>query len=135
MLDALVGIPQEKLQIMVEDYVMDLKKRVNPNSVPTFLYGVQAFFDSNDIDLRWKKIRRLYPAKIKITGEKPYTTKQIQLMLSYTTSLRNKAVIHLMAASGEGSEILVTKASAAPPKVGWIGLTVGKLGDSVRPVT
>jgi len=85
---------------MVEDYVMDLKKTVNPNSVPIYLYGVQAFFDSNDIDLRWKKIRRLYPAKIKISGEKPYTTKQIQIMLSYTTSQRNKAVIHLMAASG-----------------------------------
>jgi len=98
--DALVVIPQEKIQIMVEDYVMDLKKRVNPNSVPIFLYAVQAFFDSNDIDLRWKKIRRLYPAKIKISGEKPYTTKQIQIMLSYTTSQRNKAVIHLMAASG-----------------------------------
>ena len=98
--DSLVTIPQEKIQVMVEDYVMDLKKRVSPNSVPTFLYGIQAFFDSNDIDLRWKKIRRLYPARVKVTGTKPYTTKQVQLMLSYTTSLRNRAVIHFMAASG-----------------------------------
>ena len=79
---------------------MDLKKRVNPNSVPTYIYGIQAFFDSNDIDLKWKKIRRLYPRKIKVSGTKPYTTKQVQLMLAYTTSLRNKTVIHFMAASG-----------------------------------
>jgi len=85
---------------MVEDYVMDLKKRVSPNSVPTYIYGIQAFFDSNDIDLKWKKIRRLYPGKIKVSGTKPYTTKQVQLMLAYTTSLRNKTVIHFMAASG-----------------------------------
>ena len=90
----------EKLQIMVEDYVMDLKKRVNPNSVPTYLYAVQAFLESNDIELRWRKIRRLYPAKVKISGTKPYTNKQIQTLLEYTLSLRNKAIIHFLASSG-----------------------------------
>ncbi len=33
--DSILQIPTEKLQEMVEDYVMDLKKRVNPNTVPT----------------------------------------------------------------------------------------------------
>jgi len=43
---------------MVKDYVMDLKKRVNPNSVSTYLYAIQAFLETNDIELNWKKIRR-----------------------------------------------------------------------------
>jgi len=57
---------------------MDLKKRVNPNSVPTYLYAIQAFLEAGDIDLKWKKIRRLYPAKVKLSGAKAYTTNQIQ---------------------------------------------------------
>jgi len=48
--NSLTKIPPEKLQIMVEDYVMDLKKRVSPNTVPTSMYAIQAFFESNDID-------------------------------------------------------------------------------------
>ena len=98
--DSLVSIGYEKLQVMTEDYVMDLKKRVNPNSVPTYLYPIQTFFESNDIELRWKKIRRLYPAKIKISGAKPYTNEQVKTILEFATSLRNKAIIHFLASSG-----------------------------------
>lgn len=79
---------------------MDLKKRVNPNSIPTYLYAVQSFFESDDIELRWKKIRRLYPARIKISGAKPYTTEQVKTILEFATSLRNKAIIHFLASSG-----------------------------------
>jgi len=54
----LVSLPQNQLQIMVKDYVVNLKKRVNPNYVPTYLYAIQAFLEINDIELNWKKIRR-----------------------------------------------------------------------------
>jgi len=95
-----ISIGRDKLQIMTEDYVMELKKRVNPNSVPIYLYGIQAFLESNDIELNWKKIKRLYPAKVKVSDAKDYTTEQIQERLSVTPSYRNKAVIHFLAASG-----------------------------------
>ncbi|MEX2060794.1 MAG: site-specific integrase, partial [Nitrosopumilaceae archaeon] len=52
--ESLISVERGKLQMMVEDYVMDLKKRVNPNSIPTYLYGIQSFFESNDIELNWK---------------------------------------------------------------------------------
>ena len=76
--DSIIQIPVGKLQIMVEDYVMDLKKRVSPNTVPTPMYAIQSFFEVNDVELKWKKIKRLYPAKIKKTGSKAWTTKNIQ---------------------------------------------------------
>jgi integrase len=98
--DSMISIPVEKLQIMVEDYVMMLKKKINPNSVNTYMAGIQAFFETNDIDLRWKKIRRLYPAKIKKTGAKMWTTEEIDLMLKNTRDYRQKALIHFIAASG-----------------------------------
>ncbi len=98
--DSIIKIPQEKLQIMVEDYVMYLKKKVNPNSVPLPMFGIQSFLESNDIELRWKKIKRLYPAKIKKSGGKAWRTSEIQKMLQNATELRTRVLIHFLSASG-----------------------------------
>jgi len=96
----MLTIEQKQLQIMVEDYVIMLKKKVSPNSVNTYMAGIEAFFETNDVELRWKKIRRLYPAKVKKTGGKMWTTEEIDLMLKSTRDLRQKALIHFLAASG-----------------------------------
>jgi len=96
----MLTIELKQLQIMIEDYVMTLKKEVSPNSVNTYMAGIEAFFETNDVELRWKKIRRLYPAKVKKTGGKMWTTEEIDLMLKSTRDLRQKALIHFLAASG-----------------------------------
>jgi integrase/recombinase XerD len=98
--DSILGIPEKKLQEMVEDYVMDLKNKVSPNTIPTRIYPLQAFFEINDVDLKWSKIRRLFPAKVKKSGRKAYTTEQIQEMLKFCSDIRNRAIILFMAASG-----------------------------------
>lgn len=98
--DSMLTIEIKQLQIMVEDYVMMLKKKISPNSVNTYMAGIQAFFETNDVELRWKKIRRLYPAKVKKTGGKIWTTEDIDIMLKNTRDLRQKALIHFLAASG-----------------------------------
>ena len=85
---------------MVEDYVMMLKKQVSPNSINPYMAGIQAFFETNDIELRWRKIRRLFPARVKKTGMKIWTTEEIDLMLKNTRDPRQKALIHFIAASG-----------------------------------
>ena len=85
---------------MVEDYIMKIKKRVNPNSIPTYYYPIQSFCEANEIDLRWKKIRKLFPAKIKVSGDQPYTTEDIENMLLVTPQLRNKAILHFLASTG-----------------------------------
>jgi len=82
----------KQLQVMVEDYVMDLKKRVNPNSVPTYINPLQTFLDVNENEIKWKKIRRLFPAKIKATGRKAYTREDIarRRIKSYVNVLHKK---------------------------------------------
>jgi len=90
----------DKLQIMIEDYVMDLKKRVNPNSVPTYITPLQTFLEVNDSDLKWKKIHRLYPAKVKSGGRTAYNTEDIKKMLELEPQRRNRALIHILASTG-----------------------------------
>ena len=98
--DSMLSISPDKLQIMLEDYIMHLKKTVSPNSVPTMYYGMELFFSMNDVNLNTKKLRRMFPAKIKRTGHKPYTTEDVQKMLSVTRYKRDKAFIHFLASTG-----------------------------------
>ncbi len=97
--DSLIAVEASRLQIMLEDYVMNRKKIVNPNSVPSFFYPVKTFFEANDIELKWRKIKRLFPAKVKKSGSEAYTDSDIQKMLSCTTSIKNKALIHFLAST------------------------------------
>jgi len=90
----------KQLLILIEDYIMDLKKRVNPNSVPNYINPIQLFLDVNEFDLNWKKIRRLFPQKIKNAGRKPYMNQDIKKMLNYARSKRTTALIHFLASTG-----------------------------------
>lgn len=98
--DSITRIPRDKLQVFLEDYIMDLKNRINPNTVPIYYFPIQTFLETNDIDLKWKKVRRLFPAKIKKTGREAWNTDEVKMMLESTTSVRNKALILVLASSG-----------------------------------
>ena len=97
--DSILTIEAKKLQEMIEDYVMDMKNKVSPNTVPTRIFPLQAFFEINDVEIKWKKIRRLFPAKIKKTGGKAYSTEQVQKLLNQCTNLRNRAIVLFLTAS------------------------------------
>ena len=90
----------QKLQEMIEDYVMDIKNKVSPNTVPTRIFPIQSFFEMNDVVINWKKIRRLFPAKVKKSGNKPWTTSAIQKMLEFAPDQRAKTLIHFLSSTG-----------------------------------
>lgn len=98
--DGLASLPQEELQIMMEDYVMHLKKMISPNAINLPIAAVKAFLDCNDVELRWSKINRLKPARVKKTGGEAWLTSEISKMLSFTTELRTKTLVHFIASSG-----------------------------------
>ena len=98
--DSLLKPSKEDIQIMIEDYVMDLKKTVSPNSVDTMVRGVKHFYIINKIGLYWDLISKLYPEKVKASGFMPYSNDDIRSMLRVTTSKRNKAIIHFLASTG-----------------------------------
>jgi len=98
--DSLLKLSKDDIQILIEDYVMYLKKTVNPNSVDTMMRGVKHFFVINKVGLYWELVHKLYPEKIKASGFMPFTTKDVQSMLTATTSKRNKAIIHFLASTG-----------------------------------
>jgi len=98
--DSLLQLPHEKLQEMVEDYIIHLKNKVNPNSVPVMIQGIKHFFIINRIPIHWEIIRRMIPAKVKSAGSIPWSTAQIKKMLDVSSSKRNSALIHFLSSSG-----------------------------------
>ncbi|MCH7967093.1 MAG: tyrosine-type recombinase/integrase [Thaumarchaeota archaeon] len=98
--DRIIEIEKSDIQKMVETYVIHIKKTVNPNTVPTYINPIKTFLETNDIDLNWRKIKRLYPHKIKRSGNSAYQTEDVFLMLDATNQPRNKALIHFFASSG-----------------------------------
>jgi len=98
--DSLIQLPHEKLQEMVEDYIIHLKNKVNPNSVPVMIQGIKHFFIINRIPIHWEIIRRMIPAKVKSAGSIPWSTAQIKKMLDVSNSKRNTALIHFLSSTG-----------------------------------
>lgn len=97
--DSIVSMDYKQLQIMLEDYVMYLKNKVSPNTISSYLSPMELFTDVNEISINWKKIRRLYPQKIKSSGKKAYSTKDIKKMLDTTMTTRDKLLIHVFAST------------------------------------
>ena len=98
--DSLLKLDSEQLQTILEDYVMHLKKTVSPNSVPVYMTGVKHFFTMNRIKIFWEIINKMFPEKVKRSGQKAWTNEHIQKMLEFNTSKRNRAIIHIMASTG-----------------------------------
>ena len=99
--NALISMDSKMLQEMVEDYVMFRKSNGRSRTtINSSICSLQLFCETNDIELRWRKIRRLLPPQKKRSGSKAYTTEQVRKVLDFTPNIRNKAIIHFIAASG-----------------------------------
>ncbi|PIY88150.1 MAG: hypothetical protein COY74_09775 [Nitrosopumilales archaeon CG_4_10_14_0_8_um_filter_34_8] len=99
--DSLAVMDSKMLQIMIEDFVMKKKSEgLSSNGIKNHLSPLELFCDANGLEIKWKKINRLLPEVGKRTGGKPYTTEHIALMLEFERVMRNKAIIHFLAATG-----------------------------------
>ncbi len=98
--DSLLSISDEKIQVMLEDYLFYLKKRVSPNSIPTIMAGIELFFLMNRKTINTKILHKMFPSRVKTTGARGWTTKEISKILQFSNSKRNHALIHFLASTG-----------------------------------
>src|SRR5207253_4501829 len=62
--------------------------------------SIDKFLKVNEKEYKRNKVRMLMPERRKPSGEKAYTTAQIQRMLEFADTERAKTIIHILAASG-----------------------------------
>ena len=57
--DSLLSIDSKKLQEMIEDYVLDHRRKNKSHGlIKTIVCSLELFFSMNDITLNWKKIKK-----------------------------------------------------------------------------
>lgn len=98
--DALLTLKDSALQVMLEDYLFHIKKRISPNSIPPIYAALELFLSMNDKTLNFTKVRKMFPSTLKKSGSGAWTTDNIGKMLEVAGSKRNKALILLMSSTG-----------------------------------
>lgn len=98
--DDIIKLDPDEVTKYVTMFIIELKKDLNPNTIPVYIAPIRSFCEVNDILLNWKKIKRFYPRKVKQTGQSAWQTSDIQKMLQVTKKLSTKAMIHIFASTG-----------------------------------
>jgi len=93
-------LTSQELDVLLQDYLFYLKKRMNPNSLKPLFAAIDKFLVLNDKTYNKKKLKMLFPETIKPANERAYTTGEIRQLLEFSDAPRVKAAIHVMAASG-----------------------------------
>ena len=107
--DDYVKLDSEEIHRHLEDYVMfHSNRKIKGITIRCYLKSVYLFLDVNRKQYFPKSINRQIPKdKIKKGNSKPFTDEDIQNMLDYTNSSRNKALI-LFFSSVEGRPAVLT---------------------------
>jgi integrase len=88
------------LQSQIIDYIIYLKgQRLSGNSINTRINSIKKFYESNDIDLRWRKIKGYMGSKRRVKKDRPYTYEEIRKILDKANE-RERVVIYLLISSG-----------------------------------
>jgi len=98
--DAAIKLKEDRIQDHLEDFIISLKNLRYPTA-NQYLSGVELFFDMNMVLYHKRILRKLLPSNnVEQGGKLPYTTEEINRMLSVTIKLRSKAIIHYFASTG-----------------------------------
>jgi hypothetical protein len=96
----LVKKPEPELQTLIEDYLFCLKDKLSPNSLNPLFAALELFFSINDKILNFKKIRKMFTARVKKSGRDFWTTEQIVEMLKVSHNRRTRALVHFLSSTG-----------------------------------
>ena len=98
--DSLITLKPKEIQMLLEDYLLFLRKKLSGNSIPSIFSCYQSFFSYHVDGVNFKRIKRMFPAKEIQSGKEAYTTDQVRSLIDNTISLKINAIIHFMASSG-----------------------------------
>ena len=98
--DSLLQGPPKAIQELLQDYIIHLKNKVKPNSIPIYFAPIELFYVMNDVVINYKKLRKLFPKKTKKGNQRGYTKTEVMKILDNAKSKRNHALVLLFASSG-----------------------------------
>jgi integrase len=100
--DSLTRIKPQKIQEMIEDYILYLRNHGKSKStIKNMISSLRLFFSMNDITCYWIKLKKMLPEQKKPRGDKPYSTEHVRQILRIFSKLPLfYAITHFISASG-----------------------------------
>ena len=83
--ESLLLLTDKEIQVLLEDYMLFLKRRYKRASAKTIMAAIAKFLIINDKTVNLKKLQMFLPEEEKPGGEKAITTIQVKKMLDYAT--------------------------------------------------
>lgn len=102
---SLIKLEPKKLEFLLIEYVSHLKKfvemgEISPNGFPQRFAPIETFLVQNDVLLNFKKIKRMFPRRVKTRGESPYTRKDLQDFIEFAPDQRARAIVSFFVSTG-----------------------------------
>jgi len=91
-------------KLIIKSYVKQIKQEVDsnqisPNTVSNRLKPIKALFVSNEIDMSWILINKMFPRETK-SEDRAYTREEIHKMLEHCTDITDKVIILMFSSAG-----------------------------------
>jgi len=83
------------------DFIIYLRneKKLAPASINIQIAALRHFYEMNDVELKWNKIKSFKEEFHSVVEDRPYTKEEIKILVD-RADLRNKAIVLLLASSG-----------------------------------
>ena len=104
--ESLLLLPDDQLQILLEDYMIYCKKRFKKTGIVLRFSAIEKFLFVNDKIVNKRKLMMFLP-EAEARKQRAITDKECQDLLSHASTIRTKAIIHLFCATGARPEALV----------------------------
>ncbi len=99
--DDMLLFDKNRLEGLVRDYIIHLRhdKKLAPASVSMYIAAITHFYEMNDVQINWKKLKKFKPRIRSVIEDRPYTREQIKTLLN-SCVLRDRAIILTMCSAG-----------------------------------
>ena len=99
--EEMASLQAHVLEGLIRDYIVYLRqeRRLSPATVSGYIAPIAHFYNMNDLEIRWKKLKKFKAKHYSVVEDKPYSREQIKTLID-AASLRDKCIILLMASAG-----------------------------------
>ena len=100
--ERMLGILLELSSVMTERTKKDKSDPdyFNPSSIPNYFAPVKKLLDSNDVTVKWNRVKQTYPELDNVDDSRGWTLEEIQRMLDHARNARDRALLLTLASSG-----------------------------------
>jgi integrase len=99
--DEMLQIEPKKLEGLIRDYLIYLRedRKVSPASISVYSSAITHYYETNDITINWKRLKKFKGRLRSVVEDVPYTRNQIKALLD-RAGLRDRCMILMMASAG-----------------------------------